>query len=136
MQKRSESILFIRSLVNRLGLPWANRQNKRRFPTCPMRRKTGSTDFSKRRNSFSFSRYYETGTIRPRAIGGSKPRVATPQVVTKIRQYKRECPSIFAWEIRDRLLHEAVCNGDNIPSVSNRLLLFSRSVLHTVFLRS
>ncbi|XP_064599922.1 paired box protein Pax-6-like isoform X2 [Liolophura sinensis] len=69
-------------------------------------------------------RYYETGSIRPRAIGGSKPRVATPEVVTKIAQYKRECPSIFAWEIRDRLLSDNVCNQDNIPSVSsiNRVL--------------
>lgn len=63
-------------------------------------------------------RYYETGSIRPRAIGGSKPRVATAEVVNKIAHYKRECPSIFAWEIRDRLLSEAVCNSDNIPSVS------------------
>ncbi|XP_029009453.1 paired box protein Pax-6-like isoform X2 [Betta splendens] len=69
-------------------------------------------------------RYYETGSIRPRAIGGSKPRVATPEVVAKIAQYKRECPSIFAWEIRDRLLAEGVCTSDNIPSVSsiNRVL--------------
>ena len=63
-------------------------------------------------------RYYETGSIRPRAIGGSKPRVATSDVVTKISQFKRECPSIFAWEIRDRLLQEGICNNDNIPSVS------------------
>ena len=62
-------------------------------------------------------RYYETGSIRPRAIGGSKPRVATPEVVTRIAVYKRECPSIFAWEIRDRLLSEGLCNQDNIPSV-------------------
>nr|ARO85858.1 pax6 [Schizocardium californicum] len=69
-------------------------------------------------------RYYETGSIRPRAIGGSKPRVATPSVVGKIAQYKRECPSIFAWEIRDRLLQEGICTQDNIPSVSsiNRVL--------------
>ncbi|CAN0427368.1 unnamed protein product [Lampetra fluviatilis] len=69
-------------------------------------------------------RYYETGSIRPRAIGGSKPRVATPEVVGKIAQYKRECPSIFAWEIRDRLLSEGACTSDNIPSVSsiNRVL--------------
>jgi hypothetical protein len=64
------------------------------------------------------SRYYETGTIRPRAIGGSKPRVATSDVVIKVAQYKRECPSIFAWEIRDRLLAEKVCNEETIPSVS------------------
>lgn len=70
------------------------------------------------------SRYYETGSIKPRAIGGSKPRVATSDVVAKIASYKRECPSIFAWEIRDRLLSENVCNQDNIPSVSsiNRVL--------------
>lgn len=66
-----------------------------------------------------FLRYYETGSIRPRAIGGSKPRVATAEVVSKISSYKRECPSIFAWEIRDRLLQEGVCTNDNIPSVSN-----------------
>ncbi|XP_034031578.1 paired box protein Pax-6-like [Thalassophryne amazonica] len=69
-------------------------------------------------------RYYETGSIKPRAIGGSKPRVATPEVVATIADYKRECPSIFAWEIRDRLLAEGVCTNDNIPSVSsiNRVL--------------
>ncbi|XP_065370820.1 paired box protein Pax-6 [Calliphora vicina] len=69
-------------------------------------------------------RYYETGSIRPRAIGGSKPRVATAEVVAKISHYKRECPSIFAWEIRDKLLQDGVCTNDNIPSVSsiNRVL--------------
>jgi len=68
--------------------------------------------------SLCLHRYYETGSIKPRAIGGSKPRVATSNVVNKIADYKRECPSIFAWEIRDRLLSESVCNSDNIPSVS------------------
>jgi len=65
-----------------------------------------------------FVRYYETGTIKPRAIGGSKPRVATPGVVGRISEYKRECPSIFAWEIRDRLLADGACTNDNVPSVS------------------
>ncbi|CAM2715513.1 unnamed protein product [Rotaria socialis] len=70
------------------------------------------------------ARYYETGSIKPRAIGGSKPRVATSDVVTRIAQYKRETPSIFAWEIRDRLLADNICNPENIPSVSsiNRVL--------------
>ena len=36
----------------------------------------------------SYCRYYETGSIKPRAIGGSKPRVATPEVVAKIADYK------------------------------------------------
>nr|AXS78238.1 vab-3 [Anisakis simplex] len=67
-------------------------------------------------------RYYESGTIRPRAIGGSKPRVATLSVCDKIESYKREQPSIFAWEIRDKLLNEKVCSADTIPSVSLSLL--------------
>uniref|UniRef100_A0A182JJE5 Uncharacterized protein n=1 Tax=Anopheles atroparvus TaxID=41427 RepID=A0A182JJE5_ANOAO len=62
-------------------------------------------------------RYYETGSIRPRAIGGSKPRVATPEVVNKISQFKNNCPNIFAWEIRDKLLNERICTPENIPSV-------------------
>lgn len=68
------------------------------------------------------ARYYETGSIKPRAIGGSKPRVATSDVVHRIAQYKRETPSIFAWEIRDRLLAENICNPENIPSVSSSRL--------------
>jgi len=67
------------------------------------------------------SRYYKCGTVRPRTIGGSKPRVATSGVVRWIVDYKRQCPSTFAWEIRDRLLAEQVCNADNIPSVSVQL---------------
>ncbi|XP_014679262.1 PREDICTED: paired box protein Pax-5-like [Priapulus caudatus] len=64
-------------------------------------------------------RYYETGSIRPGVIGGSKPKVATPKVVDAIAMYKRENPTMFAWEIRDRLLAEAVCDQDTIPSVSS-----------------
>ena len=64
-------------------------------------------------------RYYECGSVRPRAIGGSKPRVATADVVRWIVQYKRRCPSSFAWEIRDHLLAEHVCAADNVPSVSS-----------------
>ena len=88
-------------------------------------------------------RYYETGSIKPREIGGSKPRISTPAVVKKISEYKvagkkemlhskqifakckitfcktkAECPSVFSWEIRDRLLSEGVCHTDNVPSVS------------------
>ena len=69
-------------------------------------------------------RFYDSGTIRPGSIGGSKPKVATPAVVSKIVQYKQQNPTIFAWEIRDRLVEESVCDRDNVPSVSsiNRIL--------------
>ncbi|XP_014294281.1 paired box protein Pax-6 [Halyomorpha halys] len=65
------------------------------------------------------------GTLRPPGlIGGSKPKVATPAVVSKIEQYKRENPTIFAWEIRERLISEGVCTNGTAPSVSsiNRIL--------------
>ncbi|XP_050299646.1 protein gooseberry-like [Anthonomus grandis grandis] len=70
------------------------------------------------------NRYQETGSIRPGVIGGSKPRVATPEVENRIEQYKRENPSIFSWEIRDRLVKEGICDRSSAPSVSaiSRLL--------------
>lgn len=65
------------------------------------------------------SRYYETGSFKAGVIGGSKPKVATPPVVDSIANYKRENPTMFAWEIRDRLLSEGICTQDNVPSVSS-----------------
>lgn len=63
-------------------------------------------------------RYYQTGFVEPKAMGGSKPRLATPKVVEKIAQLKWEHPSMFAWEIRERLLTDKICPEDKIPSVS------------------
>ncbi|XP_031354171.1 protein gooseberry-neuro-like [Photinus pyralis] len=56
------------------------------------------------------NRYQETGSIRPGVIGGSKPRVATPEVENRIEQLKRQNPGIFSWEIRERLVKEADLN--------------------------
>lgn len=57
-------------------------------------------------------------------IGGSKPRVATPEVEARIEEYKRDNPGIFSWEIRDRLIKEGICDRTSAPSVSaiSRLL--------------
>lgn len=70
------------------------------------------------------NRYQETGSIRPGVIGGSKPRVATPEVESRIEEYKRDNPGIFSWEIRDRLIKEGICDRTSAPSVSaiSRLL--------------
>jgi paired box protein 3/7 len=37
-------------------------------------------------------------------IGGSKPRVATPEVERRIEELKKENPGIFSWEIREKLI--------------------------------
>lgn len=63
-------------------------------------------------------RFYQTGAVEPKAIGGSKPRTATPEVVARIAQLKREQPALFAWEIRQQLHAEGVCASDRTPSVS------------------
>ncbi|XP_062261348.1 paired box protein Pax-3-like isoform X7 [Platichthys flesus] len=64
-------------------------------------------------------RYQETGSIRPGAIGGSKPKqTAAPEVDKKIEEYKSENPGMFSWEIRDKLLKEGICDRNNVPSVS------------------
>ncbi|ELK24477.1 Paired box protein Pax-4 [Myotis davidii] len=69
-------------------------------------------------------RYYRTGVLEPKGIGGSKPRLATPAVVARIAQLKGECPALFAWEIQRQLCAEGLCTQDKTPSVSsiNRVL--------------
>ena len=64
-------------------------------------------------------RYHETGSIRPGIIGGSKPKVATPKVVDAISNYKSQAPTMFAWEIRERLIADGICDSDKVPSVSS-----------------
>lgn len=56
--------------------------------------------------------------------GGSKPRVSTPLVIAKIQEYKQVNQSLFAWEIREKLLYDGICGRETLPSVSsiNRIL--------------
>ena len=64
-------------------------------------------------------RYYETGSIKPGVIGGSKPKVATPNVVDAIADFKRLNPTMFAWEIKEKLVTEGICDAEKVPSVSS-----------------
>ncbi|KNC29800.1 Protein gooseberry [Lucilia cuprina] len=75
------------------------------------------------------NRYQETGSIRPGVIGGSKPRVATPDIESKIEEMKQENPGIFSWEIRAKLIESGMCDKNTAPSVSSisRLLRGGRS---------
>lgn len=79
------------------------------------------------------TRFYQTGSIRPGSIGGSKPKqVTTPQVVKRIIELKCQSPTLFAWEIRDLLRRERQQQQQQqhhsgsfvIPSISsiNRIL--------------
>lgn len=54
-------------------------------------------------------------------------------MVKKILSFKQENPSIFAWEIRDLLLKQRVCDEQSIPSVSsiNRILRNSSAYIQT-----
>ncbi|KAK0415924.1 hypothetical protein QR680_012194 [Steinernema hermaphroditum] len=70
------------------------------------------------------SKYRDTGSIHPGKIGGSKPKKSLPQVVTAIAIYKHYRPTMYSWEIRERLVNDGVCSVGNVPSVSsiNRII--------------
>lgn len=73
------------------------------------------------------TRFYQTGSIKPGSIGGSKPKqVTTPQVVKRIIELKCQSPTLFAWEIQDLLKRERQNHQSSfvIPSISsiNRIL--------------
>ena len=69
-------------------------------------------------------RYQETGSIRPGVIGGTKPKLATPEIEKTVDGYKCENPGVFSWEVRDRLIKDGICDKNTVPSVSaiSRLL--------------
>ena len=65
------------------------------------------------------NRYQETGSIKPGVVGGSKPKVSTPEVEAKIETYRAQDPGIFSWQIRDNLIRDGLCDKETVPSVSS-----------------
>uniref|UniRef100_A0A914VM27 Paired domain-containing protein n=1 Tax=Plectus sambesii TaxID=2011161 RepID=A0A914VM27_9BILA len=70
-------------------------------------------------------RYAETGSISPGQIGGNPRSRMTIQAVEKqIVRLKTENPTMFANELREKLIEQDFCTRANAPTVSsiNRLL--------------
>lgn len=58
-------------------------------------------------------------------------QVTTPDVEKKIEEYKRENPGMFSWEIRDKLLKDAVCDRNTVPSGTGPIHLSRRRDLQS-----
>lgn len=69
------------------------------------------------------NRYSETGSVKPGVIGGSKPRMATPEIEAKIEEIRRNEPDLQSWQIKEKLIQLGMCDKNSAPSVSsiNRL---------------
>lgn len=74
------------------------------------------------------NRYQETGSIRPGVIGGSKPRVATAEVESRIEQLKRDNPGIFSWEIRDKLIKVGKCLFYSFFLKNRKFLMLAKKI--------
>ena len=65
------------------------------------------------------ARYNETGEVLSRHNGGSKPKVCTSNVSSYVSKVLKKEPTIFAWNIREKLLSDKICDEKNVPSVSS-----------------
>ncbi|XP_054844479.1 paired box protein Pax-4 [Eublepharis macularius] len=112
--------------VNGCPLPISKRKEIVELASCGLRASDISRHLKVSNGCVSkiLTRYHQSGVIQPKIMGGSQPRMSTPQVVARIVQLKQAQPSIFACEIRRKLKAEGVCAANRVPSVSsiNRIL--------------
>ena len=57
------------------------------------------------------------GTMQPFCCGGSEPISITDDILEVIEIWKLRKPSLYASEIRERLLREGICTPANDPSI-------------------
>lgn len=76
------------------------------------------------------NRYQETGSFRPGVIGGSKPKVATPEIETRITDLLKSDPSLMSCQIKEKLIEMGHCDKNTAPSISaiSRLMRGGRSI--------
>ncbi|XP_075166082.1 paired box protein gooseberry-neuro [Haematobia irritans] len=67
------------------------------------------------------NRYQETGSIRPGVIGGSKPKVTSPEIEARIKEMCKSNPGLFSWEIREKLIKEGFTDPPSTSSISRLL---------------
>ncbi|XP_061399939.1 protein gooseberry-neuro [Musca vetustissima] len=67
------------------------------------------------------NRYQETGSIRPGVIGGSKPKVTSPEIEARIKEMCKANPGLFSWEIREKLIKEGFTDPPSTSSISRLL---------------
>ena len=70
------------------------------------------------------NRFHSTGSAKPACTGGSRPKVATNDVISAIVDLKRNNPDMFAREIQEAVIDRGICTKETAPSLSsvNRIL--------------
>ena len=75
------------------------------------------------------SKYSDTGSFEPGRATRKTSRDVSTEVKNKIEEYRRACPGIFSWEVRNQLMADGLCVKESLPplTVISRLLRRARS---------
>ena len=64
------------------------------------------------------AKYNETGSFEAGRARRKTSRDVSKEVRSKIEEFKGENPSIFSWELKDKLLAEGVCTKQTLPPLA------------------